>query len=113
MLHNADTGKITFYGSNTDSPVTLDKVLQFKYLGIPLSVSPYGLFKAFNEQEQVLIGQSWPTPYGVLLRFPLSCMDVKSSQFFNQLWMKLSAVKLWLASLFSRFQEILPMFVPH
>ena len=50
MLHNADTGKMTFTGSNTEPPITLDKVLQFKYLGIPLSVSPYGLFKAFNDQ---------------------------------------------------------------
>ena len=53
MLHNAETGTMTFHGSHSESPVTLDKVLQFKYLGIPLSVSPYGLFKAFNEKVKL------------------------------------------------------------
>ena len=50
MIHDAETGNTIFSGSHIFPPVTLEKVLQFKYLGIHLSVSPYGLFKAYNKE---------------------------------------------------------------
>ena len=49
MDYHASTGDITFTGSQTD-PVTLEQVLSFKYLGVPVSCSPYSLFKNFNDQ---------------------------------------------------------------
>ena len=50
MSHDAITGKTTFEGSTKFSPLTLDQVLAFKYLGVPLSCSPRRLFKSYNEQ---------------------------------------------------------------
>ena len=50
MTHNATTGKIIFRGNCQMTPLTLDQVLSYKYLGISLSSSPYGLFRSFNEQ---------------------------------------------------------------
>jgi hypothetical protein len=50
MSYEAATGKTTFHGSSCLSPLSLDQVLSFKYLGVPLSCSPYSLFKFFNEQ---------------------------------------------------------------
>ena len=50
MTYEAATGKTTFHGSSCLSPLTLDQVLSFKYLGVPLSCSPYSLFKFYNEQ---------------------------------------------------------------
>ena len=52
MEYNASTGKMRFSGVGTAPKLELEKVLVFKYLGIPLSVSPYGLFKAFNNQAR-------------------------------------------------------------
>ena len=52
MLFDASSGKITFTQTETMPELTLEKVLLFKYLGIPLSVSPYGLFKSFNDQAR-------------------------------------------------------------
>ena len=49
MAYNATTGKITFKGSQQSS-ISLDEVISFKYLGVPLGCKPYSLFKAFNEQ---------------------------------------------------------------
>ena len=50
LRHDAATGEITFEGSATFCPLTLDQVLAFKYLGVPLSCSPRCLFKSYNEQ---------------------------------------------------------------
>ena len=50
MTHDAATGKTTFQGSSTLSPVILEQVLNFKYLGVPLGCSPFSLFKSFNDQ---------------------------------------------------------------
>ena len=50
MTHDAATGKTTFQGSSTLSPVILEQVLNFKYLGVPLGCSPISLFKSFNDQ---------------------------------------------------------------
>ena len=47
--HNAATGHITFEGAD-DDPLTLEEVLSYKYLGIPVCCSPYSLFKKYNEQ---------------------------------------------------------------
>ena len=46
---DASTGKEIFIGSAGTAPVELEKVLSFKYLGIPLNVSPYCLFRDFND----------------------------------------------------------------
>ena len=50
MRHNAVTGKTTFKKSDKSCSFTLDQVLSFKYLGVPVNCSPYNLFKSFNEQ---------------------------------------------------------------
>lgn len=50
MSNEAVTGKTTFQGSSKLSPLSLDQVLSFKYLGVPVSCSPYSLFKSYNEQ---------------------------------------------------------------
>ena len=49
MSHDSSTGNTNFQGSQL-SVLTLEQVLSFKYLGIPLNSSPYCLFKNFNEQ---------------------------------------------------------------
>ena len=46
----ASTEKISFPSSSSLPPISLDQVLTYKYLGIPLSCSPYCLFKSFNDQ---------------------------------------------------------------
>ena len=50
LRHDAATGETTFEGSANFCPLTLDQVLAFKYLGVPLSCSPHRLFKSYNEQ---------------------------------------------------------------
>ena len=50
MSYEAATEKIKFEGNSTLCSLTLEQVVSFKYLGIPLSSSPYGFFKSFNEQ---------------------------------------------------------------
>ena len=50
MNFNAETGKTTFQGNSNIPPISLETVLSFKYLGVPLSSSPYGLFRSFNDQ---------------------------------------------------------------
>ena len=50
MTHDAATGKTTFEGSPSLPSVTLDQVLSFKYLGIPLNYSPRSLFQSYNAQ---------------------------------------------------------------
>ena len=50
MTYEAATGKTVFHGSSSIPPLSLDQVLSFKYLGVPLSSSPYSLFKSFNDQ---------------------------------------------------------------
>ena len=50
MSHDANTGYTTFTGSPPTNPITLEQVLSFKYLGIPINCSPYNMFKCFNEQ---------------------------------------------------------------
>ena len=47
MAFKPATGKMTFNGQ--DSSISLEHVLSFKYLGVPISCSSYSLFKAFNE----------------------------------------------------------------
>lgn len=49
MSFDASVGKTIFSGP-TLPPMTLDQVVSFKYLGVPLSCSPYSLFKHFNDQ---------------------------------------------------------------
>ena len=49
LTHNAETGKTTFHGTASVKPLTLDQVLSFKYLGVPLGSSTLGIFKNFNE----------------------------------------------------------------
>ena len=49
MSFDSSTGKTIFDGSSLP-PLTLDQVVSFKYLGVPLGCSPYSLFKHFNEQ---------------------------------------------------------------
>ena len=47
--YNAGTDKIIFDGTGAP-PLSLDQVLHFKYLGVPISCVPYQLFKNFNDQ---------------------------------------------------------------
>ena len=49
MSHSAATGQVTFTGTQA-STLTLEEVLTFKYLGVPLSCSPHNLLSKFNEQ---------------------------------------------------------------
>ena len=49
VSHDAGTGHLTFKGAVED-PLTLEEVLSYKYLGVPVSSSPYSLFKKYNEQ---------------------------------------------------------------
>ena len=49
MSHDSSTGETKFNGPQL-STLTLEQVLSFKYLGIPLGSSPYCLFKYFNDQ---------------------------------------------------------------
>ena len=49
MSFDASVGKTIFSGP-TLPPMTLDQVVSFKYLGVPLGCSPYSLFKHFNDQ---------------------------------------------------------------
>ena len=48
MSHDASLGTIEFSGEDFDE-ISLDMVLCFKYLGIPISTTPYNLLKAYNE----------------------------------------------------------------
>ena len=52
MVYDASTGDMNFSESGTIPELNLEKVIVFKYLGIPLNISPYGLFKSFNEQAR-------------------------------------------------------------
>ena len=50
MSFDASTGTTTVDNSSRCTPLTLDQVAVFKYLGIPISSSPYSLFTGFNDQ---------------------------------------------------------------
>ena len=49
MSYNSYSGKTTFTGNQDLDSITLEAVAIFKYLGISLSSSPYGFFRAHNE----------------------------------------------------------------
>ena len=49
MCYNATTGRTVFSGPQQD-PLCLEEVLCYKYLGVPVSCSPYSLFRNYNEQ---------------------------------------------------------------
>ena len=49
ITHDASTGEMTFEGDDIDD-ISLDQVISFKYLGVPLNCSPYCMFKSFNDQ---------------------------------------------------------------
>lgn len=48
MKFDSSTGTTAFSGPDS-SPISLDQVLVFKYLGIHLNISPHNLFKDFND----------------------------------------------------------------
>ena len=50
MSYDASTEKIVFAGFEDIPEITFEKVLTFTYLGIPLSVSPYCLFRKFTDK---------------------------------------------------------------
>ena len=50
MNHDSETGKTTFHGPSVISPLELEAVLSFKYLGIPINCAVRNLFKNYNEQ---------------------------------------------------------------
>ena len=50
MSHKASTGEIIFEGNQELDDISLDEVIYFKYLGVPINSSPYSLYKSFNEQ---------------------------------------------------------------
>ena len=90
--YNASTDKITFHGAST-SPITLDQVLSYKYLGVPISCAPYNMFKDFNDQVKkglnvilqvscplsslALTGLSWPMSCGPAVGCHQFCMAQK------------------------------------
>ena len=49
MTYNSETGNTSFNDAGP-SPISLEQVLSFKYLGINLSITPYNLFKDYNLQ---------------------------------------------------------------
>ena len=70
MTHNANTGHSIFTGTQT-SPITLEQVLSFKYLGVPVCCSPRSLFSNYNEQVNTKLS-GWSrfkqtSPYWVLI----------------------------------------------
>ena len=52
MTHNSATGETEFSGNQRTNPVILDQVAAFKYLGVTISTSPYGFFRAHNENTK-------------------------------------------------------------
>ena len=48
MMYQPRTGNMTFLGPNDVTPILLEQVLSFKYLGVPLSCPAHGMFKSFN-----------------------------------------------------------------
>ena len=48
MLYKPSTEKITFQGPEDASPILLDQVISFKYLGVPVSAPAHGMFRSFN-----------------------------------------------------------------
>ena len=48
--HDCATGKTTFQSSHLQTPLHLENVMAFKYLGFPLNCSPHNFLKDFNEQ---------------------------------------------------------------
>ena len=50
ISYEASTETTSFQGSSLFPPLSLDQVLSYKYLGVPLNCSPYCLFKSFNDQ---------------------------------------------------------------
>ena len=50
MTHDAATGQTTFQGSPSQPLITLDEVVTFKYLGVPLCATPRNLFQSYNAQ---------------------------------------------------------------
>ena len=50
MSHDASTGEEQFDETEDIPLITLEKVCSFNYLGIPLNVAPYCLFRDFNER---------------------------------------------------------------
>ena len=53
LSFDSASGQTTFHNPSNSSPLTLDQVVVFKYLGVPLSSSPYSLFSSFNEQVKL------------------------------------------------------------
>ena len=51
LSYNATTEEIQFRGTQSSS-ITLQQIISFKYLGIPINSKPYCLFKDFNEQAK-------------------------------------------------------------
>ena len=49
MSFDAATNQCTFQGNQPHS-ITLQQIVSFKYLGIPISCKPYCMFKDYNEQ---------------------------------------------------------------
>ena len=50
MSYDAATGQTTFHGSSDLPSISLENVVSFKYLGVPVSCSPRSLFKNYNEK---------------------------------------------------------------
>ena len=48
MTNPVGEGQITFLGDNTDGPLKIELVSQFKYLGIRFNSQPYHLFSDFQ-----------------------------------------------------------------
>ena len=48
FLSTADKGVISFIGDHDDTPLRLEIVTSFKYLGVRLGSQPYKLFTDFN-----------------------------------------------------------------
>ena len=50
LMHDGSSGNLVFHGCGSDSPLNLEQVLAYKYLGVQISAPVFGLFKDYNEK---------------------------------------------------------------
>ena len=54
MMHDSSTGTTTFEGTQELSTISLENVVEYKYLGIRLSSTPYAFFRSHNQNMKSL-----------------------------------------------------------
>ena len=53
ITHDATEGEMIIEGDDVVDDISLDQVIHFKYLGVPINSAPYSFFKNFNEQVRL------------------------------------------------------------